>query len=47
MIDLFSGCGGVTEGFKACGFVPLAAVEFDSVAASTYRLNHPGVVVYA
>lgn len=46
MVDLFAGCGGVTEGFKACGFVPLAAVEFDGVAASTYRLNHPGVVVY-
>ncbi len=46
MIDLFSGCGGVTAGFKAAGFKVLAAVEFDPVTAQTYRLNHPEVVLY-
>lgn len=46
MIDLFSGCGGVTAGFKAEGFRVLAAVEFDPVTARTYRLNHPEVVLY-
>lgn len=46
MIDLFSGCGGVTAGFKAKGFKALAAVEFDPVTAQTYRLNHPEVVLY-
>ena len=46
MIDLFSGCGGVTTGFKAAGFQPLAAVEYDHAAAQTYRLNHPEVVLY-
>lgn len=46
MIDLFSGCGGVTAGFKAVGFKVLAAVEFDRVTAQTYRLNHPEVVLY-
>lgn len=46
MIDLFSGCGGVTAGFKAEGFKVLAAVEFDPVTAQTYRLNHPEVVLY-
>jgi len=46
MIDLFSGCGGVTAGFKAAGFQVLAAVELDRVVAQTYRLNHPEVILY-
>lgn len=46
MIDLFSGCGGVTTGYKAVGFNVLAAVEFHRVTAQTYRLNHPEVILY-
>ncbi len=46
MIDLFSGCGGVTAGFKAAGFNVLAAIEFDRITAQTYRLNHPEVILY-
>jgi DNA (cytosine-5)-methyltransferase 1 len=46
MIDLFSGCGGVTAGFKAAEFKVLAAVEFDRVTAQTYCLNHPEVFLY-
>lgn len=45
MIDLFSGCGGVTTGFKSKGFKVLAAVEYDPVIAQTYRFNHPEVML--
>jgi DNA (cytosine-5)-methyltransferase 1 len=46
MIDLFSGCGGVTTGFASQRFKVLAAVECDPVVARTYRLNHPDVTLY-
>lgn len=42
-VDLFSGCGGMTQGLKSAGFDVIAAVELESLAAETYRLNHPEV----
>jgi DNA (cytosine-5)-methyltransferase 1 len=39
-IDLFCGCGGVTYGLRSAGFEVIGAIELDSVAAATYRLNH-------
>lgn len=39
-VDLFSGCGSVTEGLKNSGFNVIAAVDMDPVACSTYRSNH-------
>ncbi|WP_370085346.1 DNA cytosine methyltransferase [Streptacidiphilus sp. MAP12-16] len=40
VIDLFSGCGGMTQGFKdAFDYEPLMAVEWDLSAAATYSAN--------
>lgn len=40
LIDLFSGCGGLTDGFVQTGhYVPVAAVEMDAAAAATYAQN--------
>jgi len=42
-IDLCSGAGGVTTGYKAAGISVLAAVDTDTEARSTYAANHPEV----
>src|SRR3989338_38214 len=42
-IDLFSGAGGLTVGFKAAGFKDVAAVESDGDAVKTYSTNNPEV----
>lgn len=40
LIDLFSGCGGMTLGFEQTGlFRSVFAVEWDAAAAATYRRN--------
>ena len=39
-IDLFSGCGGLSEGLRQAGFEVVAGVEIDKNAAKAYRLNH-------
>lgn len=45
-IDLFSGCGGLTEGLKQAGFSVLAGAELRSEARRAYSLNHPEVVLF-
>lgn len=43
VLDLFSGCGGLSLGFRAAGFEIAAAVEFDDHAAASHGANfHPG-----
>jgi DNA (cytosine-5)-methyltransferase 1 len=39
-IDLFSGCGGLSVGLRGAGYEVVAAVENESLACETYRMNH-------
>lgn len=39
-IDLFSGCGGLTEGMHQAGFKTKLAFEINDIASSAYQANH-------
>jgi DNA (cytosine-5)-methyltransferase 1 len=45
-IDLFCGAGGLTLGLFKAGFKVIAGVENSTIAAETYRANHPKVKLY-
>src|ERR1700682_5026839 len=40
-IDLFSGAGGMAEGFRRAGFVILSGNDQDPAASKTFRHNFP------
>jgi DNA (cytosine-5)-methyltransferase 1 len=42
VLDLFSGCGGISLGLKAAGFEILGAVELDALAARSHGANFHG-----
>jgi DNA (cytosine-5)-methyltransferase 1 len=39
-IDLFCGCGGLTEGLKQAGFSVIGALDLDPLAIESFKLNH-------
>ncbi len=45
-IDLFCGCGGLSLGLQQAGFNVIGAVDIDSLAIETYKLNHRNVKVW-
>lgn len=45
VIDLFSGAGGLSEGFRQAGFHVLAGNDFDQYASDTYKATHPEATV--
>lgn len=40
VLDLFSGCGGLSYGFQNAGFHVVLGVDFDDAALRTFRRNH-------
>jgi DNA (cytosine-5)-methyltransferase 1 len=45
-VDLFSGCGGLTQGLKSAGFNVLLGCEIREEAREAYSMNHPDVKLY-
>eukprot|EP00727_Mastigamoeba_balamuthi_P000925 m51a1_g1083 putative dna (cytosine-5)-methyltransferase (739) ;mRNA; f:25680-28710 len=45
VMDLFSGCGGLSQGFAEAGIPTSWAVEYDAHASATFRENHAGDAV--
>ncbi len=42
VVDLFSGCGGLSKGFIDAGFEVILGVDNDKAALETFKLNHEG-----
>jgi len=46
VISTFAGCGGSSLGYKWAGYKEVLAVEWDSNAVETFKLNFPEVPIY-
>jgi DNA (cytosine-5)-methyltransferase 1 len=40
-VDLFSGAGGMSQGFIQAGFKPIIGIEINPIASATYQKNFP------
>jgi DNA (cytosine-5)-methyltransferase 1 len=45
VVSLFSGSGGLDEGFLQAGFAPILAMDVDAAACRTFERNHPNIRV--
>lgn len=43
-IDLFSGCGGISNGLEQAGLNCLLGIDFTPAAVETFKLNHPNAI---
>ncbi len=41
VLDLFCGCGGLSEGFKLAGYTIVGGIDFNEPAIKTYKRNFP------
>jgi DNA (cytosine-5)-methyltransferase 1 len=46
-IDLFCGCGGLTEGLRQAGFSVVGALDSEPLAVESYRFNHPRTALWS
>lgn len=44
IIDLFSGCGGLSLGFELAGYNTLLGIDNDEAAINTFEKNHKGSI---
>ena len=42
VVDIFCGCGGLSEGFKQAGFLPVLGIDLDKHAVATYSRHNGG-----
>lgn len=40
VLDLFCGCGGLSQGFIDAGYNVVLGVDFDEAALKTFKYNH-------
>ena len=41
VLDLFSGCGGMSLGFESAGFDIAESIEFDAIHCLAHHVNFP------
>ncbi|MDP9412310.1 MAG: DNA cytosine methyltransferase [Actinomycetota bacterium] len=46
VLDLFCGCGGLSAGFEAAGFIVVGGNDFDGAALKAFELNHPDALTW-